>query len=126
MKGSAVLILDDRDQVLILKRSTKAWWMPGKWGLPGGRIDSGENSPGAAIRETKEETDLDIEISDLVRLKEFSNKVVDIYYCGRYSGTVRIDFEHDDYAWVSRDDIERYETTPNLIEAFDWILKNER
>tara|TARA_A100000172_G_C2946641_1_gene77578 strand:- start:81 stop:464 length:384 start_codon:yes stop_codon:yes gene_type:complete len=127
MKGNAaVLILDEQDRVLILKRTTKAWWMPGKWGLPGGRIDSGENSPGAVIRETKEETDLDIDISDLVCLKEFSNEVVDIYYCGHHSGTVRIGVEHDDFEWVTRDGIEDYQTTPNLIEAFDWILKNER
>ena len=61
MKGSAVLILDDRGRALILKRSMKSRWMPGKWGLPGGKVERGENSLGAVIRETKEETDLDLE-----------------------------------------------------------------
>ena len=126
MKGSAVLILDDKDRALILKRSMKSRWMPGKWGLPGGKVEKSENSLGAVIRETKEETDLDLEPVDMKRLEEFSNKVVDMFYASAYTGEVRIDFEHDDFEWVTRADIESYDTTPNLVEVFDWILKNER
>ena len=126
MKGSAVLILDDKDRALILKRSMKSRWMPGKWGLPGGKVERGENSLGAVIRETKEETDLDLEPADMKRLQEFSNKVVDIFYASAYTGEVRIDFEHDDFEWVTRTKIESYDTTPNLVKVFDWILKNER
>ena len=126
MKGSAVLILDDKDRALILKRSMKSRWMPGKWGLPGGKVEKSENSLGAVIRETKEETDLDLEPVDMKRLEEFSNKVVDMFYASAYTGEVRIDFEHDDFEWATRADIESYDTTPNLVEVFDWILKNER
>ncbi len=126
MKGSAVLILDDKDRLLILKRSMNSYWMPGKWGLPGGKVESAENSSGAAVRETKEETDLNLELSDMVYLKELSNKVVDIFYASNYTGEVRLDFEHDDYEWVTREDIDYYDTTPDLAEAFDWILENER
>ena len=126
MKGSAVLILDEQGRLLLLKRSMKSRWMPGKWGPPGGRVERGENSLGAVIRETKEETDLDLEPVDMKRLEEFSNKVVDMFYASAYTGEVRIDFEHDDFEWVTRADIESYDTTPNLVEVFDWILKNER
>ena len=76
MKGSAVLILDDEDRLLILLRSKGAHWMPQKWGLPGGRIERGENAAGAAIRETKEETDLDIDVADMVPMPMHSNKAV--------------------------------------------------
>ena len=100
--------------------------MPGKWGLPGGKVEKSENSLGAVIRETKEETDLDLEPVDMKRLEEFSNKVVDMFYASAYTGEVRIDFEHEDFEWATRADIESYDTTPNLVEVFDWILKNER
>ena len=126
MKGSAVVILDKNDNILLLLRSKKSRWMPAKWGLPGGKVESGENSAGAAIRETKEETDLDIEISNLKHLDNYSNEGIDMFYASDYSGTVRTDFEHDDHKWVAQQDMSRYSTTPGLAEIFDWILKNER
>ena len=124
MKGSAVAILDDDSNMLLLLRSGKSRWMPKKWGLPGGKVESGEETVEAAIRETKEETSLNIQ--NLTRLKDFSNKVVDLFYTADYDGDVQIDFEHDDYEWVSRADVEQYDTTPRIVEIFDWILKNER
>ena len=124
MKGSAVVILDDDSNMLLLLRSEKSRWMPKKWGLPGGKVESGEEPAEAAIRETKEETSLDIQ--NLTRLKDFSNKWVDLFYTADYDGGIQIDFEHDDYEWVSRADVEQYDTTPRIVEIFDWILKNER
>ena len=124
MKGSAVAILDDDSNMLLLLRSGKSRWMPKKWGLPGGKVESGEEPVEAAIRETKEEANLNIR--NLTRLEDFSNKWVDLFYATDYDGDVQIDFEHDDYEWVSRADVEQYDTTPQIVEIFDWILKNER
>ena len=124
MKGSAVAILDDNSSMLLLMRSGKSRWMPKKWGLPGGKIETGETAEEAVIRETKEETSLDIQ--NLTYLKDLSNKAVDLFYASSYDCNVQIDFEHDDYEWVSRADVEQYDTTPGIVEIFDWILKNER
>ena len=124
MKGSAVAILDDDSNMLLLLRSEKSRWMPKKWGLPGGKIESGETAEEAVIRETKEEASLNIQ--NLTYLKDLSNKSVDLFYTTSYDGNVQIDFEHDDYEWVSRADVEQYDTTPRIVEIFDWILKNER
>ena len=124
MKGSAVAILDDDSNMLLLLRSAKSRWMPEKWGLPGGKIESGETAEEAVIRETKEEASLNIQ--NLTYLKDLSNKSVDLFYTTSYDGNVQIDFEHDDYEWVSRADVEQYDTTPRIVEIFDWILKNER
>ena len=124
MKGTAVLILDDQDRLLVLKRSESSHWMPGKWGLPGGKVESGETTEGAVARETLEETGLFI--GDLVHILDHSNKMVDIFYARDYEGKVKLDFEHDDFEWVSREDIDYYDTTPDLLEKFDWVLENER
>ena len=124
MKGSAVAILDDDSNMLLLLRSEKSRWMPKKWGLPGGKIESGETAEEAVIRETKEEASLNIQ--NLTYLKDLSNKSVDLFYTTSYDGNVQIDFEHDDCEWVSRAYVEQYDTTPRIVEIFDWILKNER
>ena len=67
-----------------------------------------------------------IGILNLSCLKDFSDKAVDLFYTTSYDGNVQIDFEHDDYEWVARADVEQYDTTPRIVEIFDWILKNER
>lgn len=36
------------------------------WALPGGGVDLGESAPDAAVRETKEETGFDVEVTSLV------------------------------------------------------------
>jgi len=69
----------------------------GMWGCPGGRIDSGENITQTAIRETKEETNIDIEVERIFgiysdpqygtvrryRTDSYSQQFIDIYLLAR-------------------------------------------
>ncbi|MFT4417295.1 NUDIX domain-containing protein [Fredinandcohnia humi] len=59
--GVAVIILNEEKQVLLQKRSDV-----GLWGIPSGHIEIGETVSEAAIREVKEETNLDIKIKKLI------------------------------------------------------------
>ena len=59
--GVAVIILNEENQVLLQKRSDV-----GLWGIPSGHIEIGETVSEAAIREIKEETNLDIRIKKLI------------------------------------------------------------
>ena len=47
--------------------------MHGKWIIPGGGIDFGEHSTDAGKREVKEETNLDVNIKELLCVKEIIN-----------------------------------------------------
>ncbi len=116
MKGTAVAILDENGRLLLLKRSTKAHWMPGKWGLPGGKTEKGETTEQCAMRETLEETQLHVD--NLVLLPEFRTAEVDIFYAPTYNGQVVLDFEHDDHAWVTPAEVKGYETTPRISSIF--------
>ena len=59
--GAAVTIIDDGSgKILLVKRCDC-----GKWGLPGGLLEFGETLDQTALRETKEETGLDVEIDEL-------------------------------------------------------------
>ena len=46
------------------------------------------------------------------------------YYTRDYTGDVRIDYEHDDWTWVPRSEIERYPLAPQVLQMFDWVLDN--
>ena len=111
-KASMVVVFNENREVLILKRSPGPHWMPEKWGLPGGHIEKGESPANAARREVMEETNL-----ILRNIKHYKDKRdVAIYYSTEFSGNVEIDFEHTDWAWASYDELDNYDTTPNLKE----------
>lgn len=61
--GVAIVILDEKERVLLQKRVDV-----GLWGIPSGHVEVGETVSEAAIREVKEETNLDISIIKLIGL----------------------------------------------------------
>jgi ADP-ribose pyrophosphatase YjhB (NUDIX family) len=56
-----VVVTNDAGQVLLIRRSDND-----NWAVPGGAIDLGESMTQAAVRETREETGIDCEITGLV------------------------------------------------------------
>jgi ADP-ribose pyrophosphatase YjhB (NUDIX family) len=58
---SGAIVLNDKNQVLLQLRSDNC-----KWAIPGGCLDLDETVAECAIRELKEETNLDIEITKLL------------------------------------------------------------
>ena len=56
-----VVVTSEDDKILLIRRSDND-----NWAIPGGAIDLGESMTHAAIRETKEESGIDCEITGLV------------------------------------------------------------
>lgn len=76
--GVAVIILNEESQVLLQKRADV-----GLWGIPSGHIEIGETVSEAAIREVKEETNLDIRIKKLIGVYSDPNSQVFAYPNGK-------------------------------------------
>jgi ADP-ribose pyrophosphatase YjhB (NUDIX family) len=53
------IIIENNDGILLIKRKNP----PEGWALPGGFVDYGESLESAAVREAKEETGLDVELT---------------------------------------------------------------
>ncbi|EKE25488.1 MAG: MutT/nudix family protein [uncultured bacterium] len=64
--GGGVLIFNDSNEVLLMKRGTKAKNEAGWWSKPGGSVEYGEKASEMAKREIKEELNIDIEITGLL------------------------------------------------------------
>jgi ADP-ribose pyrophosphatase YjhB (NUDIX family) len=86
-KPVACAIATNSDNHLILLRRG---FQPqrGLWSMPGGFVDLGESVEDAAIRETKEEIGVDIDITDLVGVySRSSDRIVVVVYAARTEGT---------------------------------------
>ena len=71
--GCSVAIVDDQGRLLLQRRTDGDWWC-----MPGGRLEPGETFTSAAIREAKEETGLDIEITGF--LGAFTDPTICVIY----------------------------------------------
>jgi 8-oxo-dGTP pyrophosphatase MutT (NUDIX family) len=106
--GAAVLVLDEHHRLLMLKRSDNECW-----GIPGGATEPGEVIEEAAIRETFEETSL--EVRGMSRFGAFSGpelyykypngdevyNVSIVYLSQDWRGTVRLNGEHREWKWFA-------------------------
>ena len=61
-----IFIFDDNTNFILIKRKNDPF--KNYWALPGGFVEYGESVETAAIREAKEETNIDVELIDLVNV----------------------------------------------------------
>jgi 8-oxo-dGTP pyrophosphatase MutT (NUDIX family) len=59
--AASAVVTDDTGRILLQRRTDNDLWA-----LPGGAMDMPDSLPGTAVREVKEETGLDVEITGLV------------------------------------------------------------
>jgi ADP-ribose pyrophosphatase YjhB (NUDIX family) len=117
-----VAVTNEAGEILLIRRSDN-----GNWALPGGAVDLGESLTHAAIRETKEETGVDCEVTGLSGIYTDPGHV--ILYTS--NGEVRQEFsivltaratggkptpssETSQVRWVTVDDLEAYEMDPSM------------
>jgi 8-oxo-dGTP diphosphatase len=60
-----VVLVEDRGKVLLVRRGPGRW-QEGRWCLPGGFIEFGEDFLSAGLREVKEETGLSVRVQSLL------------------------------------------------------------
>lgn len=82
--GAAAVIFDDDGRVLLIKEN----YGKRRWSLPGGAIERGESAEEAVVRETREETGVEVAIDFRIATYELDNGFeVHAFRCTISSGT---------------------------------------
>ncbi len=119
----------DGDRYLLIKRAAEP--DKGLWSIPGGMVEIGERAADAAAREAKEETNLDVEIVDVLDVVDkiiededgrirFHFVIVD-YLAMLLGGELRASSDALDARWVKSEEFPDYELAPTLVELLRQI-----
>lgn len=117
----STFVLDDAARLLMIRRTDN-----NLYALPGGRHELGETMTEAAVRETREETGLEVEVTGLIGI--FSNPEHVMAYsdgevrqefsiCFRarvLGGAPRTSSESSEVVWVDRDQLDDIDMHPSI------------
>ena len=127
--GVGAIILDG-DQILLEKRKNSPG--KGKWTVPGGLVDLGENVEQAVIREVKEETGLEVydpRLVDVVNYISLGERgsvmyhyVIIDYLVTVKEGKPKASSDADALKWVPFSEVEEYD----LTESFRLFFQRNR
>jgi 8-oxo-dGTP pyrophosphatase MutT (NUDIX family) len=109
-----LIVPDPAGRVLLLRRKQTSH-APGKWCLPGGKVDYGQTVEEAAARELREETSLlctekrFLFYQDSLPRESGAMHCINLYFECAWSGEVRLNPESSEYAWVGPSELAGYE-----------------
>lgn len=122
--GKALIRRDG--QILLLQRSLKSGFDPGRWELPGGKIGHGENLVDALRREVEEEVGLVIRVGRPFTTWHFTKDPFWVtgvtFLCDYVRGDVRLSSEHAAYVWIDPGESRNYPLSTSMAEQIQSYL----
>lgn len=98
-----------------------------KWEFPGGKVETGESSEAALIREIREELDADISITEFLTTVEYDypafHLLMDCFIADLTEGSDLKLKEHEAARWLSRDELDSVDWLPADVEVVKAILR---
>jgi 8-oxo-dGTP diphosphatase len=117
---AGAIVVDGDGRLLLIRRGQE----PGRglWSLPGGRCEPGEDAAAAAVRETYEETGLEVAAGRLVGRVERPGPggvtyVIDDLACTVTGGTLRAGDDAAETRWVGPAELAALPVTDGLLDA---------
>ena len=107
----------------------------GKWNMPAGKLEDNESIIEAAIRETKEETNIDIDIKGIIAIQENVSSIgqlLILYFLGEYiDGEIKFDNkEISNVQWMTEEEIRNLDKRQirggeTIDSILDYVNKND-
>src|SRR3954467_13874735 len=100
---AGAVVRDGAGRVLLVRRANE----PGRglWALPGGRLEPGEDARGCAAREVREETGLEVTVSDELLAVVIGDYDVTDFAATVVGGELRAGDDATDVRWCTADEL---------------------
>lgn len=116
------VILLDNDKICLVQEAKGPW--AGKWNLPIGHLETNETMPAGAMREAKEETGYDVELTALLPLQNAScENVFRVIYVGKVTGgspAERLASDTSAVGWFTLAEIKQMLANQELRDIGTW------
>ncbi len=114
------VILNTRDELLILLRAPEAQRDPGKWGICGGRLEAGEDAETGMLREIDEELGGTLELKLEARLGPLpaigsKGGSVHLFRYTLQAGNPQLNPEHTAFRWIKHTDLPGLDLMPGVV-----------
>ena len=128
------LLKSPNDRFLLLRRSgTHPYW-PFHLDLPGGEVESGEDSLVAVVREIAEETGAIVRAEEMMMAFDstIDNKYRHILYSSSIpqNTPITLSWEHDQYVWLTLSEMLQQTATDDIDsyykDVIDWLSSNQK
>lgn len=127
----AIVVKDDK--YLLLHRSASEMANTkinshNPWDLPGGALQFFEKNTDGLLREVKEETGLNVKIIKPLyiydAIRPHLHMTIITYLCKYTSGVLSLSHEHDDYKWMTSEELENVEM-PEWLKNYYYMAIDE-
>lgn len=128
----STVVFDGDGRFLLTRRADN-----GRWCLPGGHFEPGESVAEAAIRETKEETGLDVELVRLVGVYSDPNRVLEYANGNRFhlvalsfeakvtGGELSVSNETTEFTWCRPGELDDVDLMEHHVERIQDALRGD-
>ena len=131
VKNVVTAFVSYHERILLLRRSDKVGSYRGRWAGISGYVERNEVPLDRALQEVSEEASLKNNELSLVKIGRplpaldediHTLFVVHPFLFSTKQTRIKLDWEHDAFRWIRRQDLRRFETVPKLKEALDRVL----
>lgn len=123
MSVVGVIVINNNNEILLQKRSKSKKVNPSKWGICGGKVEIGETTLEAGIRETLEEIGILLNKEDLnfLNMNISDNVHFTVYYVRKDIDANKCKLQAEEVEKIKYFNIEELKNLDN--EGFEWLEK---
>lgn len=120
--GAYMLLVRDRRLLVLMREEDDHPLFKGIWDVPGGIVEPGEDAYQAVLRETEEETGL--QVTSAEPLREWEHEwtrgrrfQVSTFVGWEHHGELRLSVEHSAHAWMTPEEILGQEFSEHQLQS---------